>query len=267
MANHVKDLTGQRFGMLIAQRRFVVGEASWWECICDCGEKVNRRMESLTRPQNSNCGRHQVELVNGHGMSRTNIYKSWVSMVQRCTNPNTQSWANYGQRGIRVCERWLDFKNFYEDMGDPPFPLASIERENNNGNYEPGNVKWASKAEQNRNQRSNILVTMNGKTQVLKDWCDELGMPYTTVKARIKRLGMMPEEALTTPVRPMQRRENKAYRQAVYVTLDTGDGQGPRNLRLAEWCRELVLPYGTVVARISKGWDPIKALTTPLRGS
>jgi hypothetical protein len=107
-------------------------------------------------------------------------------MRQRCDNPKAAHYADYGGRGIAVCERWLKFDNFLADMGPRPEGMT-LERKENNGNYEPGNCRWASRSEQMRNRRNSRFVTYQGKTQTLKDWANEYGLTGSTLWLRWKR--------------------------------------------------------------------------------
>ena len=114
------------------------------------------------------------------------IYGSWINMRQRCNNKKRVDYVNYGGRGISVCKEWESFDVFMADMGVPPEGF-SIERIDNNGNYEKANCRWASKEEQSRNKRTNKLVTIGGVTKPLIDWCATLGLKYWTVHSRIRR--------------------------------------------------------------------------------
>lgn len=119
-------------------------------------------------------------------------------MLKRCRDPNQTSFKNYGGRGIAVCTRWHDFKNFLEDMGERPSLDYSIDRIDNNGNYELSNCRWATRKEQRRNSRASKYLTFNGKTQSLAAWADELGLSYTRTRARL-RLGWSVDRAFTAP--------------------------------------------------------------------
>jgi hypothetical protein len=120
-------------------------------------------------------------------------------MKSRCENPNNQDFALYGGRGISVCDRWRhSFEAFLADMGKRPFPRATIERKDTNGNYEPLNCVWAAQKTQTRNKRANRLVTINGVTKCLGEWCEAYGRDYRLVHHRIKT-GWAPEAALSTP--------------------------------------------------------------------
>ena len=121
-------------------------------------------------------------------------------MVGRCTNQNDDSYANYGGRGITICDRWLSFTNFVADMGVKPQGLT-LEREDNDGNYEPGNCKWDTDHAQRRNKRTTRLIEFRGETKVLQDWAVETGISQSLLFWRINRWGV--ERALTTPKRKM----------------------------------------------------------------
>jgi hypothetical protein len=120
-------------------------------------------------------------------------------MKQRCQNRNYHSWETYGGRGITVCERWQKFENFLADMGEPP-KGASIDRIDNNGNYEPSNCRWATPKAQQRNRRVTRMLTFEGKKQPLAELAERFGIQRRTLVARI-RTGWTVEDALTRPVR------------------------------------------------------------------
>lgn len=137
-----------------------------------------------------------------HGLSRMPTYQAWLHINRRCHNADAPEYKNYGGRGIVVCEAWrTSFSAFLCDMGTRPDGKGwSIDRIDNDGNYEPGNCRWATRAQQNRNTRRTVHVTRNGITLCLKDWADRLGIRYSVVNNRIRRLGWSIEEALTKPL-------------------------------------------------------------------
>lgn len=117
-------------------------------------------------------------------------YKVWSSMKNRCHNPNDQHFSHYGGRGIKVCDRWRgSFQNFIGDMGSRPSTGHSVEREDNNGNYEPGNCRWATQAEQNANRRDSVRIKHNGEELCLEHWARRLGIDRMTLRYRARRLG------------------------------------------------------------------------------
>lgn len=124
-------------------------------------------------------------------------------MILRCENPKNIAYKNYGGRGIAVCDRWHIFENFCADMGDRPLGMT-LERDDNDGNYEPGNCRWATRAEQNRNTRQNRWATINGETACLTDFASSHDMTLACLNARLSR-GVPLELALTLPKRPGRR--------------------------------------------------------------
>lgn len=138
-----------------------------------------------------------------HGMTKTRVYKAWLGMRARCGNPRQTAYSYYGGRGIKVCERWSVFENFLADMGEPGVGLT-LDRIDSNGNYEPSNCRWATKAEQTRNQRKSVRLTMNGKTLTQTEWAREVGIHSKTISMRL-RAGFSDEEALTAPKSPGRR--------------------------------------------------------------
>lgn len=165
------DLTGQRFGKLtvIGFSRRVGDPCSYFECVCDCGTRTDVRGSHLRSGETKACGclmgRHphnkgdkRVNLKHGHTHPCTTEYKAWDNMKSRCYDTKRHNYKNYGGRGIKVCDRWrTSFENFLSDMGRKPGPEYSIDRKNNDGNYEPGNCRWATASEQRCNQRPRTL--------------------------------------------------------------------------------------------------------------
>jgi hypothetical protein len=156
------DLTGRRFGRWVVikkhpeRQRYPGCVFILWLCRCDCGTERPVIGNSLRQGTSTNCGclkrENFIKRVTMHGMSKTAIYAVWKAMRQRCSNPNHPEYVNYGARGVCVCQRWESFELFYSDVGDPPAGLT-LDRRNNDGNYEPGNWRWATRSEQNTNRR------------------------------------------------------------------------------------------------------------------
>ncbi len=136
-----------------------------------------------------------------HGMSGTKTFRAWLSMKARCYNSRVNKFKNHGGRGIRVCERWRnDFVAFFSDMGECPQDLT-LERIDNDGNYEPANCCWADWHQQARNRRDTFFLTMNGKRKCIADWADEYGIKKHTIRARIFIYNWSVKKAITTPTR------------------------------------------------------------------
>lgn len=134
-----------------------------------------------------------------HRQSHTPTWDVWVAMRNRCACKTSSSYPDYGGRGIKVAERWEDYELFVADIGLRPTPNHSIERINVNGNYEPGNVRWATKVEQARNKRNSRFITANGSTKTLAEWAEKLGCQPTAITARLKS-GMDADEAVSKPI-------------------------------------------------------------------
>lgn len=184
------DLSGQKLGRLTVLRRAIVKGArnAMWECRCDCGNLTVAAGANLGKTTNScGCGQseHGKRIIEINRLKRTDLhgesdsleYKSWAALKGRCLNPANPKYPRYGGRGIKVCERWLDdFETFLADMGRKPSPLHSIDRINNDGDYEPNNCHWATIDTQTRNRSTTRHVAINQDTMCVRDWEDKLGV-------------------------------------------------------------------------------------------
>ena len=144
-------------------------------------ENITGCLDELTDRKDKKTGK----FIKTHGMCGTKIHKSWAAMKERCCNKNCKSYYNYGGRGITVCPEWLEFENFYKDMGDMPEGLT-LDRIDNNGDYNKDNCKWSTKKEQQNNRRQNHCLTFRGKTKNIMQWSEELNINYHTLYKRIR---------------------------------------------------------------------------------
>ena len=181
-----------------------------WMFLCDCGGIKKKRKQNFLNCNTNNCGcrhgltKHGLSMKESHGknlIKRHPAYSSWVNMRQRCNNPNNPDYRYYGGRGISHTERWNDFGNFLEDMGEPPSGYT-LDRIDNDGDYTPENCRWASRYQQVQNRKTNPKVTYLGKTQTISDWRKELSLPfsYALLHRRIFTRGWDAERAFTQPV-------------------------------------------------------------------
>ena len=176
----VRQLVGERFGLLLVVEAagFAKGRALW-RCTCDCGTTdVVSTGNQLQQGKKKSCGCASTAMTAAakrtHGQAggvKTGAYQRWNGMKARCGNPRHPAWHNYGGRGIGVCDRWRDsFEAFYADVGDPPGPGLSLDRIDNDGNYEPGNVRWATKSQQIKNSRfDKVRGVRNGRATLTED--------------------------------------------------------------------------------------------------
>lgn len=189
-----KEIRNHIFGRLTAIAPLRTGGRWCWECKCVCGATTTVMEKYLLSANTTSCGclhREQLAARNTkHGnairgrVSRE--HKIWSHMKDRCHNANAKDYRHYGGRGIKVCERWLEsFENFLADMGVCP-PKHQLERINNNGNYEPGNCRWATRTEQMRNTRKNVMLTFQGKTMPISQWAEQLKAQPQTLYSRAK---------------------------------------------------------------------------------
>lgn len=170
-------------------------------CRCDCGREKEIALSSLRTGSTTSCGCYRDEVSRArsvtHGKSETVAYNTWVSMRQRCLNPNNPAYPSYGGRGISISPEWDTFEGFLDDMGEPPSG-KSLDRIDNSKGYGPSNCRWATRIEQNRNTRGCKYISYGGETKTVTEWAEQYGIKISTLSQRI-RLGWGVEKALTHP--------------------------------------------------------------------
>lgn len=203
------NLSGKRNGRLIAIEPVGIkpNGSVLWKCVCDCGNfhLVGADVFKPDRCTSCGCARHDAALrmskgnvTHGHAADKhpSPEYTAWKSMRRRCSNPTGKARTYVG---ISVCDRWKKFDNFLEDMGCKPTKRHTLERRRNSEGYNPENCRWALPTEQARNRSTNRFITRNGRTMIVTDWANEVGLPEVTVRNRLFR-GWSEERALTTPL-------------------------------------------------------------------
>ena len=189
-----KNLCGMKFGMLTVKSfagRNEYGDRRW-NCVCDCGQTCVILGNQMVRGVTKSCGCFRKVFRRTHGCSlgttKTPEYQAWLGLKTRCNDESSVHFRHYGGRGIKVCERWCtSFANFLADMGLRPSPTHSIDRIDNNGNYEPGNCRWATKKQQLRNKRTSRRIDFNGELLCVAEWADRLGLTQECIRGRLNR--------------------------------------------------------------------------------
>mgnify|MGYP001379757104 CR=1 FL=1 len=240
------NILGLTFGRLVVVSKH---EKSRFLCRCVCGNEKIVFKHNLVAGRTRSCGclnRENLDSSGTHRKTKTTIYKTWSAMKARCNRVISNDYANYGGRGISVCDRWNSFENFFLDMGDRP-DGTSIERIDNNGNYEPGNCRWATFGEQSRNKSSNRVIAFNGESACVAEWAETTGIPSNVITRRLNT-GWPIKDALTLPV--------------------TGSHVGKLiefngvRMGLAEWAKKLGISQTGLHSRLTRGWSIERALTT-----
>lgn len=201
----IKINIGDKFNNLTVIERN--GHSSFsiaWRCRCDCGKERTVTSTRLKDGIVTSCGCNKEKIIKSlttHGLSKTRIYHCWQTMKNRCTRESNRFYKNYGGRGIKVCDRWLEsFENFYEDMASTYMDHLELDRIDVNKNYEPNNCRWITHKQQQRNKRTNHLFTNNGITKTIIEWAEETGLNPNTIIYRIRR-NCPTEKVLNKPVR------------------------------------------------------------------
>lgn len=205
------NMTGERFGtqVVLAAAGVDLHRQALWLVRCDCGTERKVQGGKLRRGESTSCGcgkpaKCAAANIKHGAASRGRLtpeYRTWSNMIFRCENPAGKSYRDYGGRGIRVCERWRnDFAVFLADMGLKPSAKHEVDRINNDGDYEPNNCRWATRRQNARNKRSNVLLEAQGRRMLLVDWARELGVCESTISQRLLH-GWSVERAVTTPPR------------------------------------------------------------------
>lgn len=185
----IQAQVGDRFGRLVVlESASPVNGHTRYLFRCDCGvEKVLRLANVRRNTQSCGCFNREKsrKQLTTHGQAHNPTWNCWISLRSRCEDPNNNRYARYGGRGIKVCERWSSFENFYADMGERPSLEHSIDRLDTDGNYEPGNVRWATRKEQARNKSTSRMLEWAGMRLSLAEWCERAEVNYSFVQARL----------------------------------------------------------------------------------
>lgn len=220
------DIKGEIFGQLTVLEKTgnsISGHSSVWKCVCNCGNVKEVLGSNLKAGKTKSCGcllktNTRIGLSSiKHGMHNTSSYRAWANMIYRCTNSNYKYFHHYGGRGIEVIAHWRNsFENFLKDMGECPNGM-SLDRINNDGNYQPDNCRWATNKDQANNKRNNVKVTYQNETKTIAQWSRVTGVGTNVIRRRLLA-GWNIADALTVP--SQRAKERLIYREG------RGDGSG-----------------------------------------
>ena len=199
---HIGDTCGKWTVIDVPGRRMKHGQQIV-VCQCACGTIADRSAAAFKKGTYQGCLKCKKPSRLRHGHMRIGqeslTHSTWRSMLDWCENPDSPSWPWYGAEGIKVCERWYTFDNFLADMGERPGKTYTLDRIDVKQDYSPGNCHWILLSWQNRNKRTNRLLTLNGITQPMVVWAEQLGISPGTIRSRL-RYGWSDEDALTLPI-------------------------------------------------------------------
>lgn len=306
-------LVGIKFGRLTVKH--ITGKRSdrhemFIDCVCDCGNSYTTVYPRLKSGNTKSCGCLQPvvaaqagKYTTKHGDSTSPTYKAHRAMMRRCYDKGSISYPSYGGKGITVCDRWRgveNYTNFKLDMGERPDGMTLDRFPDPNGNYEPGNCRWATPKEQSRNLSSNHWITVNGETLLLIDWASRLGVTATTILDRLEK-GWSKEKAVTTQSSPRNiaklievggetltlkeaavkynipwgcLRSRLAAGKTPNEAVLPSKGSGRRGKRIVvsgesmsytECSAKFGIPYHTLLERLNRGWSPDDAISVPLQ--
>lgn len=198
------NIVGKRFGRLIALEKTIFKNRKYWICKCDCGKSTLVTYSDLKRSHTTSCGCYHTERIRSaktHGVSRTRIYKIYKGMKQRCYNSNNPNYKDYGLKGVKVCDEWLDDPSaFYEwSIKNGYKPSLTIDRIDSNKGYSPNNCRWATRLQQSNNLNTNKVIEFKGESRNLSEWSKITKINYSTLQQRFNR-DWTTEEALTIPI-------------------------------------------------------------------
>ena len=214
MRSHKKGgLPGERYGKLVVIEEVATFYRRAVRCSCDCGREKTVTLQALRAGSTKSCGCLRVGTPKYQGgETESGEYRAWHSLKSRCLNPNDSSFKNYGGRGIYVCPRWVDsFEAFLADMGRRPTQDHSIDRIDNSGPYSKENCRWATQKQQQRNRRSNRIVTIDGVSKTLIEWAEFVGVRRGTLASRLMK-GWAERDAIFRPARKITRWEPRPGR-------------------------------------------------------
>lgn len=243
-------------------------------CRCECGSAPKKvRFDSLTDGSIVSCGCYQREQSTTHGLCSSPHYDRWTNMLLRCNDPNNRAYPDYGGRGIKVCKDWHTLERFVEQLPEGYFPGAEMDRIDNDGHYEPGNIRWVTRQINTTNRRTRVNLTLGDKTQSLTEWAEETGISVSVVWSRLNEQGWSVERALTTPPMDKYERMKEAHKKRWQGHVKKPPPP-PRKIRYVEYFgSRLTLQQVSVITGIpakllakrifERGWTVERACSTP----